>query len=68
MKRKEYAIIVGNVGHVDTFTNKKQAITEFHVWVSESKQPYGRASGESVYLLRSGEPVCEYIGTMEVEQ
>jgi hypothetical protein len=65
MKRKEYTIIIGNVGHVDTFTNKRQAIAEFHAWVSESKQPYGRASGESVTLWDGEEPILEHLGTME---
>ena len=67
-KNTVYSIHVDNVGTVDTFKSRKEAVKEYLIWMEESSKPYGRASGESVYLLRNGEPVCEYIGTMEVEQ
>ena len=61
--KSTYSIFVDNVGEVDVFKSKKEAVKEYLIWIDESSKPYGRASGESVYLLRNGEPVCEYLTT-----
>jgi hypothetical protein len=56
-----YSVMVDNVGEVDVFKSKKEAVKEYLTWIEESALPHGRASGESVYLLRNGEPLCEYL-------
>jgi hypothetical protein len=66
-KNTAYSIYVDNVGEVDTFKSKKEAVKEYLIWIEESDKPYGRASGESVYLFRNGEPVCEYLKNNETE-
>jgi len=59
--KARYTIIVDNIGEVDRFKSKKEAVKEYLIWMEESSMTYGKASGESVYLLRNGKPVCEYL-------
>lgn len=61
---KHYELIVGNVGTVydSKDTTDGQALAEFDVFVEASKQDYGRASGEDVFLVVDGEPEREYVG------
>ena len=66
-KNTTYSIYVDNVGQVDTFKSKKHAVREYLIWIEESDKPYGRTAGESVYLFRNGEPVCEYLKNNETE-
>jgi hypothetical protein len=61
----QYEIIVGNIGTVYTGTNGFEANKTFNQYRSASMSPHGRASGESVTLLKDGEVVREYVGSRE---
>jgi hypothetical protein len=63
--KSDYLVIVGNVGDLGTFTSKKDAVKCYLDYLDASNAPYGRASGESVTLMRNGEIVCKHLGTME---
>ena len=63
-----YTVIVGNIGTVYNGTNGFTAVKEYNSYIGLSKQPYGKASGESVTLLKDGEVYKEYIGTIDQEQ
>lgn len=60
-----YTVIVGNVGTVYDGTDAAVAQTKFHTYIEASKSDVGRASGESVTLMRDGEIVDEYTGIVE---
>jgi len=60
--RKQYEVIVGNIGKVYAGTNHATALEHFLEYVSQSESDYGRASGESVTLLQNDEIVREHIG------
>lgn len=55
-----YRVIVGNVGTVHETNNGFEALCEWRRWITQSKATHGRASGESVTLMRDGEPWHEY--------
>lgn len=55
-----YDVIVGNIGRTLTTTNAKEAKQEYMDYVRVSKGSVGRAAGETVTLLRDGEPFREY--------
>jgi hypothetical protein len=63
--KSDYLVIVGNIGNVGTFTSKKAAAKCYLEYLDASNAPYGRASGESVTLMRNDYIVCEHLGTME---
>src|SRR5438552_4118944 len=54
-----YTVNVGNVGELSP-TSFREAIRLFVEYKDQSKNGYGRASGENVTLLCNGEPVREY--------
>jgi len=56
----EYQVIVGNIGTVDTFNNPVKALACYGHYVESSKTKDGRASDESVTIMRNGEPWREY--------
>lgn len=58
-----YEVIVGNIGTVHDGFNKAAALKDYTHYVTASKSPYGRASGEDVTLWRDGEIIKEHIGT-----
>lgn len=57
-----YEVYVGNIGHVCTLitANENMARKEANDWIRQSKMPFGRASGESVTLMRDDEILKEY--------
>jgi hypothetical protein len=59
MKIKEYTVNVGNIGNIDEPTRKAAEAT-FREYCRQSREGYGRASGEPIALLVDGEPVKEY--------
>ena len=59
-----YEVIVGNIGTVYSGPNGFEAHTKFQVYAGQSKTGYGRASGEDVTIMRNGEPIKEYFGTL----
>jgi hypothetical protein len=73
-----YEIVVSNIGTaftVDDGTSpgtsgdrrQQIAFEMFESYVDDSKLPHGRASGESVVLMKNGEPIEEYIPDDENE-
>ena len=63
-----YEVSVGNVGIVYSGTNKRDAITEYYAYVSQSARRYGRASGEPVVFLTDGEIEAEYQGAIDNDE
>ena len=62
--KRKHSVIVGNIGTVvqdGTWTDAKDA---FEVYRLQSKENYGRASGEDVTWFVDGEIYREYIGTI----
>ena len=55
-----YQIIVSNIGNVNTTINRKIAYKLFHEYRQQSKDNYGRASGETVTMLIDGIEHKEY--------
>jgi hypothetical protein len=47
-----YRIIVGNIGECWTGSNPVQAQKQYGEWIAASKAEHGRASGETVTLIR----------------
>lgn len=60
--RHEWSVVVGNVGTVYHGTSEQAARDDYAEYVHISRRGCGRAAGESVTLLRDGEPVQEYDG------
>ena len=59
-----YEVIVGNVGRVWEGTNVRDARFCARQYVDYSKRNTGRAAGESVVLMKDGEILEEYRGTV----
>jgi len=61
MKELECEVLVGNMGKVfeGSLTKCKKIFQEYK---QMSKDNYGRAGGESVYLIKEGEIEEEYYG------
>ena len=57
-----WEVIVGNVGTVFDGTREAAARVEYKNYVILSKSGNGRAGGESVTLMKNGEPVDEHFG------
>jgi hypothetical protein len=66
MKKSVFTVNVGNIGNME-YTSKKLALECFNTYVALSKAGETRAAGESVYLFKDDEIICEYIGTVEQE-
>lgn len=65
MKTKPiWTVIVSNVGLVYT-GNMGQAKRYFAEYVTQAKYEGGRMGGESVTLMKDGEPFEEYVGTQD---
>ena len=60
-----WVVIVGNIGTVYDGTNGFAARQEYSVYVGLSRAPYGRASGESITLLRDDDVALEHATTEE---
>lgn len=63
--RPIYEVNVGNIGTIYCGDSYRTALKHFVEYIDQSKSEVGRASGESVVLARDGEPIREYIGTLE---
>ena len=59
MEWANYSVVVSNIGMVGTYKTKGEALDVFNSYVELSRQPYGRASNESVTLFN--------LGTQDVE-
>jgi hypothetical protein len=57
-----YSVIVGNVGTVYQGDDETQARMDFTAYADQSRNHYGRASGEPVTLMQNGEPISEHYG------
>jgi hypothetical protein len=64
-----YQVIVGNIGTVYKGTKVNHANSVFELYVHLSKQSVGRAAGEDVWILVTGEGVIEreYTGYIRQE-
>lgn len=62
--KKQYIVIVGNVGAVFYSINKKDAIATYKEYVEMSDSSRGRTGGEDVVLTCNGEPLYEYFGAL----
>ena len=62
--KKQYIVIVGNVGAVFYSNNKKDAIAIYKEYVVISKNSVGRIGGEDVVLFCDDEPLCEHLGVL----
>ena len=62
-QKNTYTVNVGNVGNIE-YTSKKLALDCYNTYVTQSKDMYGRASGEDVYLFQNDEIIKEYYGTL----
>lgn len=61
----QYEVIQGNLGALWRGTNGFEARQAFYGARRASLAPHGRASGESVVLMRDGEIIAEHVGTLE---
>ena len=59
-----YETVVGNVGTVYIGGCHRFAEEAFTTYVRQSKTGNGRAGGEDVTILRNGNIIAEYIGTI----
>ena len=57
---KKYQVYVGNIGLVAETNNLVIARQAFRDFVAASKGNYGRASGETVFIMEDGEPMNKY--------
>ena len=62
--KNQYEVIVGNIGTVYNGTNGFTAIKEYNQYIGLSRANYGRASGESITLLKNGDIYKEYLVTI----
>ena len=62
--KKQYSVIVGNVGEVLTTTNKNEAIKTYGEYKCISVSGVGRAGGEDVCLFCDNEPLYEHFGVL----
>lgn len=62
--KKQYSVIVGNVGAVFYSNNKKDAIAIYKEYVVISKNSVGRIGGEDVTLTCDDEPLYEHFGVL----
>jgi hypothetical protein len=53
---KMFELVVDNVGIIYSGGVLKEALTEYGTWVRLSKAGYGQVAGETVTLLKDGEP------------
>lgn len=62
--KKQYIVIVGNVGAVFYSINKKDAIAAYEEYVKMSGSSKGRVGGEDVCLFCDDEPLYEHFGAL----
>lgn len=62
-----YQIEVGNIGAVYIGESKETAIRLFDLYVDQSVEGYGSATGENVTMLHNDEIVQEFIGALNID-
>lgn len=62
--KKQYIVIVGNVGAVFYSNNKKDAVATYKEYVKMSGSSKGRIGGEDVCLFCDNEPLYEHFGAL----
>lgn len=62
--KKQYIVIVGNVGTVFNSNNKKDAIAIYKEYVKISDSSKGRVGGEDVCLFCDDDPLYEHFGVL----
>jgi len=62
--KKQYSVIVGNVGTVFNSNTKKDAIATYKEYVKMSDSSKGRVGGEDVVLTCNDEPLYEHFGAL----
>ena len=62
-----YSVNVGNIGNI-ACKDRQEAFSTFDEYVRQSESNQGRAGGESVFILVNGEPVKEFIGSIDLEE
>ncbi len=62
--KKQYSVIVGNVGVVFYSINKKDAIATYKEYIKMSGSSKGRVGGEDVTLFCNDEPLCGHFGAL----
>ena len=65
--KKQYSVIVGNVGNVCVTNNKKEAIKTYGEYKRISMAGVGRAGGEDVTLFCDDEPLYEHHGSFQYD-
>ena len=65
--KKQYSVIVGNVGTVFYSTNKKDAIATYKEYIKISDSSKGRIGGEDVVLTCNDEPLYEHHGSFQYD-
>jgi hypothetical protein len=65
--KKQYSVIVGNVGTVLDTTNRNEAIKTYGEYKRISIAGVGRAGGEDVCLFCDGEPLYEHHGSFQYD-
>ena len=63
--KKQYSVIVSNVGTVFNSNIKKDAIATYKEYVKISDYSRGRAGGEDVTLFCDDEPLYEHFGVLQ---
>jgi hypothetical protein len=64
----KYQVIVGNVGTTYDGPSRILATAGYGEYKRQSQQGYGRVAGESVTLMRDGEPMWEHAGSRELAE
>ena len=62
--KKQYSVIVGNVGNVFNSAIKRDAVATYKEYVKLSDSSKGRVGGEDVVLFCDEEPLCEHLGAL----
>jgi len=62
--KKQYSVIVGNVGNVLETTSRDEAVKTYGEYKRISISGVGRAGGEDVTLFCNDEPLYEHFGAL----
>lgn len=62
--KKQYIVIVGNVGTVFNSAIKRDAVATYKEYVKMSDSSKGRVGGEDVALFCDDEPLYEHFGVL----
>ena len=62
-----YQVIVSNIGQVYDGDDLDEARRLYREYVRQSKANEGRAAGESVTVMKDGEPLFDFLGALDNE-